>query len=256
MTGGRPVVLVAGPGDSTWIVANALRARFELAAVVLEDSPSKLRMLRRRAGRLGWPTVGGQLAFLAVARLQAARAAGRVDEICKAAALDRSRPPDLTVHEVASVNAPGTPAALARLQPAVVVVNGTRIIAPEVLNAVPAPFVNIHAGFTPAYRGVHGGYWALANGDPAHFGVTVHLVDPGIDTGGVLAQATLTPGHRDNFTTYPYLQLASGVPLLLDAVAALLDGTARTVTVDLPSRLWSHPTLAGYLARRWTRGVR
>src|SRR5438093_9923670 len=46
-----------------------------------------------------------------------------------------------------------------------VVVNGTRIISEAVLTASDAVFINMHAGITPKYRGVHGGYWALYNGD-------------------------------------------------------------------------------------------
>ena len=42
----------------------------------------------------------------------------------------------------------------------------------------------MHAGITPQYRGVHGGYWAVVNNDPEHCGVTIHFVDKGIDTGG------------------------------------------------------------------------
>ncbi len=72
-----------------------------------------------------------------------------------------------------------------------VLVVGTRIISRKVLVAVAAPFINYHDGITPKYRGIHGGYWASAQSDLANFGVTVHLVDPGIDTGEVLYQARL-----------------------------------------------------------------
>ena len=115
----------------------------------------------------------------------------------------------------------------------------------------------MHAGITPRYRGVHGGYWALASGDAAHCGVTVHLVDAGIDTGGILAQALIRPTPVDSFVTYPLLQLAAGLPLLVDAARAGLAGTLRPLPADAasPSRLWSHPTLAQWLSG-WRRGVK
>ena len=37
---------------------------------------------------------------------------------------------------------------------------------------------------------------------PETCGVTIHLVDAGIDTGAVLAQAPICPSPRDNFTTW------------------------------------------------------
>ena len=113
---------------------------------------------------------------------------------------------------------------VARAGAAVVVVNGTRIIARRVLEASDAVFINTHCGITPEYRGVHGGYWALYRSDPENCGVTVHLVDPGIDTGGILAQQRIEPGPHDNFVTYPYLQLAAGLPLLVEAVGSALEG--------------------------------
>ncbi|HEX8349388.1 MAG TPA: formyl transferase, partial [Hymenobacter sp.] len=118
------------------------------------------------------------------------------------------------------------------------------------------PFLNTHAGITPLYRGVHGGYWALANNDAAHCGVSVHLVDAGIDTGGIIAQALIRPEPEDNFSTYPLLQVIAGMPLLKEAVRAALAGTIQLRPApEGTSRLWSHPTLAEYKANRRRSGV-
>jgi methionyl-tRNA formyltransferase len=115
----------------------------------------------------------------------------------------------------------------------------------------------MHAGITPLYRGVHGGYWALAMGDRDHCGGTVHLVDPGIDTGEIVAQALIHPTPADNFTTYPVLQIAAGLPLMIDAVRAALAVTLRRRAARAgASRLWSHPTLGQYLRARIENGTR
>jgi methionyl-tRNA formyltransferase len=156
---------------------------------------------------------------------------------------------------VPSVNSPECIALLRRLKPQVILVVGTRIISRSVLSAVAAPFINYHDGVTPKYRGIHGGYWAAAEGDLKNFGVTVHLVDAGIDTGDVLYQARLTPTANDNYATFPYLQLAAAMPLIEQAVEDALGGALKPLKVDLPSRLWSHPTLWGYVAAGLNRGV-
>jgi methionyl-tRNA formyltransferase len=157
--------------------------------------------------------------------------------------------------EVPSVNAPECIALLQRLDARVVLVVGTRIIARSVLSAVAAPFINYHDGVTPKYRGIHGGYWAAAEGDLGNFGVTAHLVDAGIDTGDVLYQARLAPQASDNYATFPYLQLAAALPLMAQAAQDAIDGGLKPRKVDLPSRLWSHPTLWGYVAIGLRRGV-
>jgi hypothetical protein len=275
----RRIVVLARSNDATAITVHYLAERFNDIVTVVEQSGSRVALARRRARRLGWWRVAGQLAFTTFALpVLARRGQTRAEEILAEAELDAS--PLTGVLEVESVNAPQSIALLRDLAPAVVVVQGTRIISSAVLSAVGCPFVNTHAGITPHYRGMHGGYWALSEGRPDLVGTTVHLVDSGIDTGTVLARAYFTPGPEDSIATYPYLHLATGLPALADEVARLLDdgrpepaspdpaaaslGAASASTADArseepapgESRLWWHPTLWGYLARRWRTGVR
>ena len=134
---------------------------------------------------------------------------------------------------------------------------GVRIIKPEILRCVDAPFINTHVGITPMYRGVHGGYWALWNGDPTNFGVTIHLVDPGVDTGQPLRQVRVRPSSDDTFVTYPLLQQAEA----LDAIKDILSDLPRALeTKEKPvangfSRQWFHPTVGQYIRGR-LRGIR
>jgi methionyl-tRNA formyltransferase len=117
----------------------------------------------------------------------------------------------------------------------------------------------MHAGITPRYRGVHGGYWALAEHHPDWVGTTVHLVDPGIDTGSILGQVTFQVSRQDTIATYPDLQLAHGLPLLAaqtDRVMAGLDLEPLPTSVATGTGLYYHPTLWGYLWRRLRYGVR
>lgn len=251
------VVLLAGDGPSTRVVYHHLAREFPELHVVLEDGVPASQLLKRRLKTLGPVVVAGQVLFMGVVGRRLRQSAeARVREIYARAGLSDAPIPG-PVTRVPSVNSEEARAALRELNPRVVVVNGTRIIGRATLAAVAAPFINMHAGITPLFRGVHGGYWALAEGRPELMGTTVHLVDEGIDTGTIIEQATCQPEPADTFATYPALQLAAGLPLLARAVRAALDGTldprART---DLASRFRSHPTLWGYLLRRVTRGVR
>lgn len=251
-------MLLAGPGDSTDIVANYLAARVPDLVVVIENPPSRLHMARRRARRVGWLSAVGQVLFVALLQpVLRRRGARRRAVILAAASVDQAhRPPQ---HRVPSVNDEEVVALLISLRPALVVVNGTRIIAARVLNSARCPVVNLHAGITPRYRGVHGGYWALAEHHPEWVGTTVHLVDPGIDTGGILAQSVFDVSGEDTFSTYPYLHLVHGLPLLGAQVDKVIAGAAlepTLVSVAPGSGLYYHPTLWGYLRRRWRQGVR
>ena len=250
--------MLATPGATTNIVYRALSQAFPDMVLIMEQPVSRVKMARRRMRRLGVTTVVGQLLFIGlVLPLVRRRGRARIRRIVEAYGLD-----DAVVEpsvRVDSVNSDQARDLLRRLQPSVVVVNGTRILSAATLECTDAPFVNMHAGITPQYRGVHGGYWALVEGREDLAGTTVHFVDTGIDTGPIIGQAVFDVSSDDSFATYPYLHVAVGLPLLLRAVREIVAETPpaprRPLSSDLPSKLRSHPTLWGYLYHRLTAGV-
>jgi folate-dependent phosphoribosylglycinamide formyltransferase PurN len=251
-------VILAGEGESSRILYHALKGRVPIAKVVLEASSSRLSLLTNRVKKLGWATVAGQIAFrgLVVPFLRW-YSRQRVAELKSQFKFDDGAIPSAMTVCVQSVNSDETIDALNELRARVVLVNGTSIINRRVLEQVPATFINVHAGITPAYRGVHGAYWALAERDRERCGVTVHLIDVGIDTGAVIAQARFTPAEDDTFVTYLYQQLYLAIPLLERALTDALNDRLETRSFATSnSRLWTHPTIREYI-RNWVRhGVR
>jgi phosphoribosylglycinamide formyltransferase-1 len=256
---GQPIMLLGTAGPSTNILHNALCKAFPNVQLVLEAPVPKMQLLRRRAYARGWRLSLGQAAFAAVI-VPLLRSVGRrrIDEIVAQSGLDLAPPAHAL--NVSSVNSDEARAVLSHEQPSVVVVNCRRIISAETLDCVPSPFINIHAGVTPRFRGVHGGYWALVEGCPELAGTTIHLVDQGIDTGPILAQRTFTIGHGDSFATYPYLHLAVGLPVLVETIEAILRSDQLVPRPPIEgaesSRLWQHPTAWGYLSARVRKRVK
>jgi methionyl-tRNA formyltransferase len=251
------VVLLVDRSDLSRMIYHALAADFEIEAVIREAKISRFLFLGRRLKRFGWRTVFGQIAFarcvVPILRKESSR---RRKEIMLQYGLNDSAIPRQHLTDVGSVNDVATLALLEKLLPRVIVVNGTRLLEEKTLRATTAIFLNTHVGITPLYRGVHGGYWALASGDPGHFGVTIHRIDKGIDTGDIVAQVLATPTDADNYSTYPLLQIASAVPLLKKAIRNALANRLEAAKGAGPSRLWSHPTAYEYLRVRFSRGVR
>ena len=211
--------------------------------MVLKEKPeSKLAIVRRRARLIGWRQALGQMAF----GLVQLRSAQRLAAIWHAHGLNPA-PPRSGWQETGSVNAPACRQALRQFRPDVVVVYRTRSIRWRTLGALAAPFINYHAGINPKYRGQNGAYWARSRADDAHAGVTIHLVDEGVDTGAVLYQAKVTFARDDNIATYQHRQMAVALPLLIRAVEDALAGQLRPRHVNLPSQQWFHPTPWGYL---------
>lgn len=244
--------------DLSRILYHSLAVEFNVKAVIREAKVPRLTFLKRRLRKLGWRTLLGQIVFakclIPLLRWEASR---RRADILLQYELDETPIPVEHVIDVRSVNDVETVTLLQKLSPQVIVVNGTRILEEQLLRATSAVFLNAHVGITPLYRGVHGGYWALASGDPQHFGVTIHKIDKGIDTGEIVAQASIKPDAADNFSTYPLLQIAIAIPLLKRVLRDAISGKLETMPVPRgKSRLWSHPTVFQYLKSRITLGIR
>ena len=78
--------------------------------------------------------------------------------------------------------------AMRRLEPDVFLAVGyTNRLKAELLGVPRLLAANFHASLLPAYRGKHPLYWALQNGEK-WVGLTVHVMDQGLDTGDILYQ--------------------------------------------------------------------
>lgn len=247
------IVILCSNSTSSAIVCNALSKQFEIDKIIVEKSVSKKLLFKRRIKRLGLFTAMGQALFsLLIAPILRKVAVTRRKEILRENGLEDSPcyQTESNTLFVDSVNAQKCKDYLMEAKPDIVVVNGTRIISREILECTDAVFINMHAGITPKYRGSHGAYWALCNGDAAYAGVTVHLVDPGIDTGNIIYQATITITEKDNFATYPLLQTAAGLPLEIQAIRDIMSHSLQTHTNDMPSKLYYNPTAFQYIRNR------
>ena len=253
------LLMLGGRHSTAHIVANALRNRFGNFPIILEGDVSGLQLARSRAKKLGYIETAGQVLFIqTVARWLKWSNRARIAEILRDGHLDAT-PVTSNVLQAKSINEPRVIDILRDTQPKVVAICGTRIISRQALESISGRFINMHAGITPGFRGCHGAYWALATGHPELAGTTIHWVDQGIDTGKVIKQGRIKIGPKDNFITYSYLQLAAGLPLLLQAVEEALRGEPRIEPLEgydtVGSHLYYHPPLWSYLANR-LRGVK
>ncbi|HEV8365446.1 MAG TPA: formyltransferase family protein [Gemmatimonadaceae bacterium] len=84
--------------------------------------------------------------------------------------------------------------------------------------------INLHSGLLPQYRGILSTLYAMANGD-ADIGCTLHwIVDPGIDSGPIVAIAR-RPVEQGRSLFWHIMSLYPlGVPLILEAVRRLTSG--------------------------------
>jgi methionyl-tRNA formyltransferase len=251
----KNIVIVTEGGPHIWAIVNALADSFGQITVILETPESKRALLTRRAQKQGWVSVIGQLGTMVLTRLGKRFFVGHAERIAAETGLETGPRPGQAIIEVPSANSPEFLTAIERLKPAVVLLAGCRLLSRRTLSAMPCPVLNYHAGITPGYRGMNGGYWALATGDAENFGATVHLVDAGVDTGGVLHQVRGKPGTGDNIGLYALRLAALSRDICIRSVKDALEGQLIPTNPDMPSKQWYHPTIWFYLWTGLTKGV-
>jgi len=112
-------------------------------------------------------------------------------------------------------------AAVVEHRPDLVVSAGfMKIVGAGFRNGIGCPMVNTHPALLPAFPGAHGVADALAYGVKIA-GATVHLVDDGVDTGPVLAQAAVPVEDGDTVETLHERIKIEERRLLVETVAAL-----------------------------------
>ncbi len=104
-----------------------------------------------------------------------------------------------------------------------------QIFGRELLNLPPLKTINCHAGKLPFYRGRNILNWALIN-DETEFGITVHYVDEGIDTGDVILQRCYPITDADNYATLLERAYAGCAHNLYDAIKTIQRGEAKPIS--------------------------
>ena len=95
--------------------------------------------------------------------------------------------------------------------------------------------INCHAGKLPYYRGRNILNWALINNEK-EFGITVHYVDDGIDTGDIILQRTYSITADDNYNTLLQVAYRECPNILYDAIKQIQLGTAKRIVQDTISK--------------------
>lgn len=101
-----------------------------------------------------------------------------------------------------------------------------QILKSDILKIAPKGFINCHAGALPFYRGRNPLNWVLINGE-SEFGITVHYVDEGIDTGDIILQKKYDISHNDNYGTLLKQAITSCADVLFEALCQLQHNTVK-----------------------------
>jgi methionyl-tRNA formyltransferase len=125
---------------------------------------------------------------------------------------------------VPAANGPEAVRALEHLSPEVIIQAGAGILRRRIFALARIGTLNLHHGIAPLIKGMDSIYWALWEKKPQWVGLTIHWIDEGIDTGGILAYAPVTPEESDTFPSLFAKASAGGVAELIAVLQRLARG--------------------------------
>jgi len=245
-------ILVLGVDNiTTWLLINYLKKNYEIEFVIFKKH-SKFKILKNKLHKQSLYKIIGQLLFFIYSKVFIPKQKDYISKVLSKNNLEYSK--ILANDNFNAVNDSDSMfiSKISQISHDIIIINGTRILSKSILNSSKAPFLNIHCGITPAYRGVHGAYWSLYNSDIANCGVTLHIVDQTIDGGDIIDQSQIKITPKDNYNTYPILQYVQGIKMLEKALKYYLIHKKFTSNIVkkkyLNSKIYGHPTILQYLS--------
>jgi methionyl-tRNA formyltransferase len=183
------------------------------------------------------------------------RPAGRGSQLTPTAVSDAAGALDLPLLEVDRIREGEGFDALDALEPdAIVVVAYGEILTPDVLDIPRLGAVNLHFSLLPRWRGAAPVQRAILDGDETT-GVTVMLMDEGMDTGPILATYETPIGPQENAGSLGARLAERGAPLLVETLRGLDDGTVEPRSQDHTAARYASKLLPDERTIDWGQGI-
>jgi folate-dependent phosphoribosylglycinamide formyltransferase PurN len=152
-----------------------------------------------------------------------------------------------------SVNEPDTVELIRGLGPDIIAVMGTSLIKSAIIGIPRLGVLNIHTGLSPYYRGGRTNFWPFIYGELGRCGVTVHLLDSGIDSGDIIYHAIPEIGEADTYSSINCKMIVEGTGLMIRAIRDLVAGNIRSFRQWEGGRLFYNRDYNGLAAYRYLR---
>jgi len=148
----------------------------------------------------------------------------------------------LPVLQPEKVKDPGFLETLSSLNPDMIVVAAFGQILPKaIIDSPRMGCLNIHPSLLPEYRGAAPLNWSIIRGE-TKTGVTIMLMDEGMDSGDILTQEETPIGATETYGELHDRLANLGAVLLLDTIEQVVEGRAQRQKQD-PSRVTFAPRL-------------
>jgi methionyl-tRNA formyltransferase len=155
-------------------------------------------------------------------------------------------------HSHPSINDAALVALIREHRPDAIAIMGTALVKQGVIES--APFViNMHTGLSPYYRGGLTNFWPIVEDDPGYFGVTIHRISLGIDSGDIIYTARPRILVDDNYPRVNCRCIKIGTSLMIQALEHVRAGDVKSVPQWVRGKLFFDRDMNSFVAYRYWR---
>jgi methionyl-tRNA formyltransferase len=136
------------------------------------------------------------------------------------------------------------------LEPDIIVVMGSCLINSEII-CIAKNVINMHTGLSPYYRGGYTNFWPFLNEEYGFFGVTVHKMSTGIDSGDIVSTARPKITPDDTYGSINCKAIVLGSNLIIESINNIKNKKLFTKKQWVLGRLYHNYHFNNYFAYKY-----
>ena len=149
-----------------------------------------------------------------------------------------------------SINDPYYVSLIQELKPDIIIVMGTCLIGKKIIESA-KNVINLHTGLSPYYRGGHTNLWPIVKESPNMFGVTVHEMSLGIDSGNIIFTNQPDLDKNDNYGTINCKCIQLGTKKVIESIKNIEKNSLYSIKQWTPGKIFFNKDWNNYFAYQY-----
>ena len=136
------------------------------------------------------------------------------------------------------------------LRPDVIIVMGACLISKEIINSS-KHVINMHTGLSPYYRGGYANLWPILTDKYGCFGVTIHEMSTGIDSGKIIYSGKPTILSNDNYGSINSKAIVLGTNLMIKTIKHIFNKNMNSKDQWTKGKIFHNYHFNNYIAYKY-----
>ena len=137
----------------------------------------------------------------------------------------------------------------------IILVMGTCLLSEKIIQS--APFaVNMHTGLSPYYRGGYTNLWPFLFDDLNFFGVTIHKLSKGIDSGEIIFSENIEYKEKYSFAEINSRSIIIGTDLIIKTIQLIIEEKIKFIPQWDRGKIFNLYNFNNFIAYKYFRKIK